>query len=399
MEKGKLIVRKTKSGFEVLLEYEKGGQIKTMSLSFVRLKNDMHNGKDCRYRRNQGQIEHLELLDGTIIYTQKPVPAANAQNQSAGTDPSTAQVPDIFNLAHACVPKDVRNLQIGDIDNFHLKLNRFAYLKQENNQEPLPWGDKRKKFILCETKPQKGFTHKIKPNYGDFHSPNRLVQVIERQYRAALSLCRGANNLFSMDVMLKDKMALGLGNESIYETSMTLHHVYGFPYIPASAVKGLLRSYYIREKCHNKEDEAVKDPFFCQIFGCPDKTNKNKTESYFKEALEGKAVFFDALPITPPKVEPDIMNPHYSEYYTGEKEGKGKWPTDTGNPVPIHFLVVQATTFRFAGGIKPSRFSKEERKEALDRKIMDFIAEALPIALQEHGLGAKTAIGYGYFKP
>src|SRR6266567_1572498 len=39
------------------------------------------------------------------------------------------------------------------------------------------------------------------------------------------------------------RMVLGLGDESVLETSVTLHHTYGVPYIPGSALKGLAASY------------------------------------------------------------------------------------------------------------------------------------------------------------
>ncbi len=42
-------------------------------------------------------------------------------------------------------------------------------------------------------------------------------------------------------------MIVGLGNESVYDTSMTLHHMYGIPFIPASAIKGVIRSWIIAE--------------------------------------------------------------------------------------------------------------------------------------------------------
>src|SRR5690349_9354004 len=35
------------------------------------------------------------------------------------------------------------------------------------------------------------------------------------------------------------RMVLGTGAESVLETAVTLHHTYGAPYIPGSALKGL----------------------------------------------------------------------------------------------------------------------------------------------------------------
>lgn len=40
-------------------------------------------------------------------------------------------------------------------------------------------------------------------------------------------------------VPVQGRMAVGLGDESVLETSVTLHRTYGVPYIPGSALKGL----------------------------------------------------------------------------------------------------------------------------------------------------------------
>src|SRR2546425_492888 len=45
------------------------------------------------------------------------------------------------------------------------------------------------------------------------------------------------------EAKVKGRMIVGLGSESVLETSITLHHTYGVPYIPGSALKGLAASY------------------------------------------------------------------------------------------------------------------------------------------------------------
>ena len=177
-------------------------------------------------------------------------------------------------------------------------------------------------------------------------------------------------------------MALGLGHENVYETGITLHHIYGIPYIPASSVKGVVRSWIIQEKFDNNEEKAFADnsdesKMMCDIFGCDEK-------SYYKEARQGSITFFDAFPTEAPTIEPDIMNPHYPEYY-----GKDNVPpTDYQNPVPIPFLTVKNTKFQFIIGSK---------KEPLNNyKIGENTIEIwLKEALTHHGIGAKTAVGYG----
>ena len=59
-------------------------------------------------------------------------------------------------------------------------------------------------------------------------------------------------------------MVVGLGGESVYETSITLHHIYGIPYIPASSIKGVVRSWIITEVFGEKSICVIKylDDFF-----------------------------------------------------------------------------------------------------------------------------------------
>ena len=78
------------------------------------------------------------------------------------------------------------------------------------------------------------------------------------------------------------------------------------------------------------------------------------------------------------------MNPHYSKYYSDNKA-----PSDWMNPVPINFLTIENTTFNFSLALK---------KKEKDHKLLDNAVNWLKNALQECGVGAKTSVGYGYFK-
>ena len=59
-------------------------------------------------------------------------------------------------------------------------------------------------------------------------------------------------------------------------------------------------------------------------------------------------------------------------------------------PVPVPFLTVVNTTFRFNIGSKQWALTDSFK----GKTIMDWLSEAL----SEHGIGAKTAVGYGYMK-
>lgn len=219
-----------------------------------------------------------------------------------------------------------------------------------------------------------------------------------------------AKNLLGEDNVICDlvfhpdwRLVIGLGGSSVYETGMTLHHTYGIPYIPASAVKGIVRSYVITEVYKN-EIEALSKKDFCDIFGCSGEGKiedangkKQPFKSFYKIEAEqnndkrdsgdrqGKVIFFDAFPIGTIKLEADIMNPHYSDYY-GDTKGEVP-PADWHNPIPIPFLTIGKTTsFQFVIGVKKENVILNQTKSWLES------------ALKEKGIGAKTAVGYGYMK-
>ncbi len=162
------------------------------------------------------------------------------------------------------------------------------------------------------------------------------------------------------------RMIIGLGGEHVQETNMTLDHVYGIPYIPGSAFKGVVRSWVIQEKFGNEESLAMKDGNFLSVFG--------------SQESSGDVQFLPAYPIDNVTLSLDIMNPHFPDYYTGTK-----LPTDTQNPIPINFLTVGQTAFRFV------ILAKEQA-------LIDTTQDWVDKTLKDKGLGAKTAVGYGYFR-
>jgi len=164
------------------------------------------------------------------------------------------------------------------------------------------------------------------------------------------------------------RMVVGLGGASVLETDITLHHLYGLPIIPGSALKGLARSYALLNE--GRDDD---DPLFADAFG---------TVKEPKRA--GGVVFFDALPVTSPRFQLDVMNPHYGEYYRYRGQSP---PVDYLNPAPIYFLTVARTTFLFALAARNGR-----------REWLRAAAGWLQKGLETMGVGAKTAAGYGYME-
>jgi len=289
------------------------------------------------------------------------------------------------------LPKDTKDTLIDKnridtnrIDNFNLLLNKTAFFDG-------------KKFLFYKRDEQNEIiiTNKynaLKTQYDNF------IRHLSKSYENAVTQLVSKDNLAS-DIFSPDwRVIIGLGNESVYEISITLHHIYGIPYIPGQAIKGVTRSFIINECFNQKEDAALKDKLFCCIFGSAE-------NSVLKE-YQGRVIFFDAYPVNFPSLEVDIMNPHYGDYY----QGKEIPPADYLNPNPIPFLTVGKTSeFRFFVGMKQLKTAKDvlngQKSAILDRislKEESFLYEIafrwLKKALIDFGIGAKTAIGYGHFQ-
>ena len=199
----------------------------------------------------------------------------------------------------------------------------------------------------------------------DESSQALLGQLRERQTQQLLQFVKRGIELYCVDATVDWRLIVGLGSDHVQETNMTLHHIYGIPYIPGTAVKGVLRHWWLQEDFDNDENTALCDENFLALFG--------------SQKRRGKAQFLDAYP-EQVHFATDIMNPHYPNCYSGNAP-----PTDDQNPVPIPFLTVEQTTFRFV-------FLTQTQG------LLDKLRQRFETVLEMKGIGAKTAVGYGYFR-
>jgi len=167
------------------------------------------------------------------------------------------------------------------------------------------------------------------------------------------------------------RMVVGLGNESVLETSITLHRTYGVPFIPGSALKGLAASY--ARQALGPEWSSPSEAYRL-LFG--DTTSA------------GHVVFHDALYVPgsghaatggdgrPRALYPDVVTVHHPDYYqTGRTP-----PADWDSPTMIHLLSATGTYLLALSG------PPDWRQAAFG---------VLDLALAELGVGAKTSSGYG----
>jgi CRISPR-associated protein Cmr6 len=168
-------------------------------------------------------------------------------------------------------------------------------------------------------------------------------------------------------------IAIGLGDASPLEVGIRLHHTYGMPLLPASALKGLCRRVARLLKHENKlSDDAID-----ALFGFSRDT----------QAAAGAVVFYDAWYV--PRCEDDtpfhrdVITVHHPAYY-----GSGEVaPTDFDDPTPVPFLVIKPGA-QFLCVL-----------DAPDHRWADFAQKMLLWGLENLGVGAKTNAGYGYLKP
>jgi CRISPR-associated protein Cmr6 len=205
------------------------------------------------------------------------------------------------------------------------------------------------------------------------------------------------NNLEKFEATTSWRLVIGLGASHPQKTSMTLHHIYGIPYIPGSAIKGVTGHWAVLKFAdNNRKDNEKFEDVIKRIAGALESGNDLNIEVdkiTFKDLIEilgtqekqGKVIFFDAYPVGEIRLKIDIMNPHYPKYYS-----EGQPPTDWHSPMPIKFLSLENTTFRF--------YLATKVRDDFDKNLLNKARELLFEALSNFGIGAKTSLGYGLFK-
>ena len=166
------------------------------------------------------------------------------------------------------------------------------------------------------------------------------------------------------------RMVVGLGSESVLETSIALHRTYGVPYIPGSALKGLAAAATHK---HQEDPEWRKVKENGEI-------GSSHRVLFGDQESSGYVTFYDALWIPDGDRLPldlDVMTVHHPDYYQGKNNAP---PADWDSPTPVAFISARGRYLLALTG-------PEDWVEA----AMKILEEAL----QSDGIGAKTAAGYG----
>lgn len=169
------------------------------------------------------------------------------------------------------------------------------------------------------------------------------------------------------------RFVTGTGLANPLENGFAWHHTGSFPYLPASGLKGALRSFWTQWT----EDPGLQE---------------NATSWLGKQdggTAAGTLIIFDMVPVDFTPLAEEVMTPHYGEWYQArDDQAATNAPGDWMDPVPIPFLAVEAGA-RFQIAMAP-RGREEPDWQVIRKGVSD--------ALTWIGLGAKTAVGYGRFE-
>lgn len=398
---------------------------KKIGIPAVFILDESHNDQECEFETDRNGIQWIKVAGKEIVKDEEAVLARELKRKEAEAKRKTEaeaereaakaiKKPQFSSTAYQApreqqdfkiserskLPNDTRELLEGiqdQIDNLSLRIQKGANF----------WEDNKGKATLYQSK--RGSKRNNIPDKLMRHLPDGEINYGGLPFRDIASQTvhtakqlYGDHNVKHPTFNTDGRLIIGIGGASVFEVGITLHHIYGIPYIPASAIKGLCRSWIILNEFDGNEAKALNDKLFCDLFGCPSEW-KDKEKRIHKSWYElhkksdkdsgdkqGNIFFFDAFPTVGPKLEEDVMNVHYPKYYQGESA-----PTDFQSPNPISFMAVaNATPFQFVLAVK----NNPEKPEISFTELLSKAENLLSEALTSHGIGAKTAVGYGFFQ-
>jgi len=214
------------------------------------------------------------------------------------------------------------------------------------------------------------------------------------------------------DLTLASRLLIGHGNASATDVGLTVHHTWGVPLIPGSALKGLVAHYVDatygpaepnKKPWEQQGDERVRVDYqgvtwnrrriargpgavYRALFGSPDahEDAAMREHGFAAGAAAGVVTFHDALyvPDSIPGNTPfvaDVLTVHQKSYYDSSDQNL---PNDYDSPNPVAFLTVRPRCHFLLALSGPSEWT-------------ELAAQLLADALENWGVGAKTAAGYG----
>lgn len=266
----------------------------------------------------------------------------------------------------------------------HFEISQEAWEKarrQERNPEKIA----RKAHQLSHSDWQRAVAELAEPIIYQRYFNDVWQPLWEVEETAGRALCH--------KVKTNGRLVTGLGDASVLEVGLTLHHTYGVPYLPGSGLKGLAAAYaHQRLGANDPQWKRVQKPGTRPVVSSivsPNAPGDAKTSGEYYRTLfgdtdEAGAVDFEDALVKPKswKLRPDVMTVHHQDYYNAGKAPKSA-PADWDSTNPVPFLSVSGTFLIVLRGPQ------------------DWCAvawEILQAALMREGAGGKTSSGYGRMK-
>lgn len=211
----------------------------------------------------------------------------------------------------------------------------------------------------------------------DYNKPSdrerrRIIDSLQqRQLQYCNNLVWRSHDYWECELKSTSRLVMGMGADHPLENGFSWDDLYGVPYLPASALKGLIRATAKLFEVSWAEEVLGKD-----------------------HGPEGDAAqtslitVFEVFPTSWPVLAVDIVNSHHPKYYKCSSDDKDegiKLPVETESPKPAFFLTVEA------GATWRMRIMARKRLPVKLNEVGELACEGL----QCLGIGGKTAVGYG----
>ncbi len=192
---------------------------------------------------------------------------------------------------------------------------------------------------------------------------------------------------------LEGRLAINLADSLIQNAGICLDRLFGLPFIPGSAVKGVSRHAALEElkNAEAAEQVAIFDQFRA-VFGTADNDFEKGDLCPFRlllkgrsENLKGCVSFLPVYPINEARLVVDLTNVHYPDYYRTRRTEDLSKEKPRPNPFPAVEIGAQFAFCLVLNGMND------------DRRLLASATRWLELALTVRGLGAKTGAGYGWF--
>lgn len=214
------------------------------------------------------------------------------------------------------------------------------------------------------------------------------------------------------ELTLASRLLIGHGNASAIDVGLTVHHTWGVPLIPGSALKGLVAHYVDatygptepgKKPWEQQGDERARADYqgviwnhrriergpgvvYRALFGAPDaREDATMCENGFEAGAAAGLVTFHGALYVPGSIaddkpfSADVLTVHQKGYYDSSGQSA---PNDYDSPNPVAFLTVRPKCRLLLALSGPSEWT-------------ELAAQLVAGALKNWGVGGKTAAGYG----